>query len=251
MRVEQENYPDVTTTQPQRDTVCFLCDSHAQIETCQAAATLRPKLASYIERAAPDRFQPNGHICQRCMDRMRMGLVAGQLEDERGELSSLEQEIARKAATHENITKNISETFNSRLTLGGRIADRVAQVGGSWNFILGFGAVLFIWILINAWALRGDGFDPYPFILLNLVLSCLAAIQAPIIMMSQNRASAHDRLQADEDFRVNLKTELEVAMLHEKLDHLLGSQWQRMMEVQEAQMELLQELRSSGNRPGN
>ncbi len=109
-------------------------------------------------------------------------------------------------------------------------------------------AILLVWIAVNAWALRERAFDPYPFILLNLVLSCVAALQAPIIMMSQNRHSARDRRQADQDFRVNLKAELEVASLHEKLDHLLHHQWDSMVELQQVQIDLLHEL--SGRKRG-
>ena len=116
------------------------------------------------------------------------------------------------------------------MTVGERLADNVARVGGSWAFVIGFGVVLVVWMALNV-AMMGRAFDPYPFILLNLVLSSLAAIQAPIIMMSQNRTSARDRAQADEDFRVNLKAELEVAALHEKMDHLLHEQWESLLDM--------------------
>jgi uncharacterized membrane protein len=123
------------------------------------------------------------------------------------------------------------------------LSDRLASFGGSWTFLIAFFAVLLIWIAINvAWAQRG-AFDPFPFILLNLVLSCLAAIQAPIIMMSQQRQESKDRLRSLNDYRVNLKAELEIRHLHEKLDHLISRQWQRLAEIQELQIELLQERR--------
>ena len=117
-------------------------------------------------------------------------------------------------------------------------------MGGSWPFVLGFLATLLLWVALNSLALRDEAFDPYPYILLNLVLSSVAALQAPIIMMSQNRLSARDRLQANQDFRINLKAELEVSSLHEKVDHLLHSQWQHMVELQELQIDLLTELAS-------
>jgi len=125
-----------------------------------------------------------------------------------------------------------------------RLADRVAEIGGSWNFIFGFGAALGLWILWNV-ATRGFGlsFDPYPFIFLNLMLSMLAAVQAPVIMMSQNRQETKDRLRARNDYQVNLKAELEIRHLHEKMDHLLSHQWERMIEIQELQLDLLNELR--------
>ncbi len=102
-----------------------------------------------------------------------------------------------------------------------RLASAIASFGGSWTFISGFGIVIFLWILVNAVVLRTRPFDPYPFILLNLMLSCLAALQAPVIMMSQKRLEVKDRLRADEDYRINLKADREIRLLHEKLDHLL------------------------------
>ncbi len=118
------------------------------------------------------------------------------------------------------VTRNVNLEAEERLTLGQRLADRVAAFGGSWPFILLFGAVMVLWIVINTWVLAERPFDAYPYILLNLVLSMLAALQAPIIMMSQNRQAAKDRLQADLDYRINLKAELEVAHLHKKVDRI-------------------------------
>ena len=121
------------------------------------------------------------------------------------------------------------------------MADRVAQVGGSWYFISVFGALLVIWMLINS-VLLAKAFDPYPYILLNLVLSCLAAVQAPIIMMSQNRQADIDRLNASNDYQVNVKAELEVLQIHEKLDRLREQDWSALVELQHRQIELLQRL---------
>jgi uncharacterized membrane protein len=118
------------------------------------------------------------------------------------------------------VTRNVNLEAEERLTLGQRLADRVAAFGGSWPFILVFCAVMVLWVGVNTWVLAERTFDPYPYILLNLVLSMLAALQAPIIMMSQNRQAAKDRLQADLDYRINLKAELEVAHLHKKVDRI-------------------------------
>jgi uncharacterized membrane protein len=118
------------------------------------------------------------------------------------------------------VTRNVNVEVGERLTLGQRLADRVAAFGGSWPFILVFCAVMVVWVVVNTWVLAENTFDPYPYILLNLVLSMLAALQAPIIIMSQNRQAAKDRLQADLDYRINLKAELEVAYLHKKLDRI-------------------------------
>ena len=136
----------------------------------------------------------------------------------------------------------VNTQFDQQLTLGERVADRVASFGGSWRFIGLFAAVLIIWMLVNSAVLQ-QPFDPFPFILLNLVLSCLAAIQAPVIMMSQNRQEERDRMRAENDYLVNLKAELEIRMLMLKVDSLLHHQWQRLLDIQEVQTELLEEMR--------
>ncbi len=136
------------------------------------------------------------------------------------------------------VTRNVNEEVEEQLTFGQRIADKVATFGGSWTFILTFGAIMFVWVVLNTAALFRSHFDPYPYILLNLVLSMLAAMQAPIIMMSQNRQSTKDRIQSDMDYQVNLKAELEVAHLHHKLD--------RMYERLEAHLARLEGKNNSG-----
>jgi uncharacterized membrane protein len=122
------------------------------------------------------------------------------------------------------------------------LSDQIASFGGSWRFIILFGVVLVLWIILNGFLLLNRGFDPYPFILLNLILSCLAAMQAPIIMMSQNRAELRDRLRSENDYKINLKAELEIRHLHEKIDHLLRRQYNRLFEIQQIQIELLEEI---------
>jgi uncharacterized membrane protein len=118
------------------------------------------------------------------------------------------------------VSRNVNVEEEEMMTLGDRVADRVASFGGSWTFILIFGAIMLVWVLLNTSFLLRNHFDPYPFILLNLFLSMIAAIQAPVIMMSQNRQASKDRLKADLDYDVNLKAELEVAQLHRKLDNM-------------------------------
>jgi len=141
----------------------------------------------------------------------------------------------------ETLTENLNLAFEKDLSFGARVADRVATFGGSWTFIILFFIVLVLWMLVNTTIVLAHPFDPYPFILLNLVLSCLAAIQAPIIMMSQNRQEARDRLRSENDYQVNLKAELEIRHLHEKLDVLLKHQWQKLLEIQQIQIDLMKE----------
>jgi uncharacterized membrane protein len=164
------------------------------------------------------------------------------LESEKGELTSLENEVLTSLRDHETLSKNVDTEFEGEWTLGERLADRIATFGGSWIFLILFGLFLMVWIGVNSFILYAHPPDPYPYILLNLILSCLAAIQAPIIMMSQNRQEAKDRLRSEHDYQVNLKAELEIRHLHEKLDHLLSHQWERLAQIQEIQLELLAEI---------
>ena len=160
------------------------------------------------------------------------------------QLGEREKEVALRLAERTPISRNLAKDFSEQSTFGQRIADRVTAFGGSWTFISIFGAVLFLWILLNFLLLikSGSTFDPYPYILLNLVLSMLAAIQAPIILMSQNREADKDRLSAEHDYEVNLKAELEIMALHEKVDMLREKQWSELISIQQEQMKLLSQL---------
>ena len=205
------------------------------------AELIRPSLLEFIKKQVPD-LDSKAFICFEDLGNFRRDYVKEVLEDEIGELSALDNEVIQSLEQHEILSADVSRQFDKKLTFGERLSDRIAEFGGSWKFIMIFGGVLIGWIVLNAVFLLNRGFDPYPFILLNLILSCLAAIQAPIIMMSQNRAEARDRLRAENDYKVNLKAELEIRHLHEKLDHLLSRQYNRLFEIQQIQIELLQEL---------
>lgn len=160
-------------------------------------------------------------------------------------LSERDQRVLRHIAEGVHISRSTNREFDAQLTFGQRVADQVAAFGGSWTFILLFGAALLSWIFLNTFVLlRGEAFDPYPYILLNLVLSMVAAFQAPVIMMSQNRQTAKDRLDAAHDYEVNLKAELEIRALHEKLDLLREKQWLELVAMQQEQIHLLTQLLS-------
>jgi uncharacterized membrane protein len=221
---------------------CAVCGQDHARSQCLPIAALRPSLQEFGAQRYANSWNPQGHLCRVCRNRILGEHVLVELERERGELSQVEQEVSRRVAGHRTVSDHLEEKFQRDLTAGQRVADAVAQVGGSWPFVIGFMVALVIWIAANSLWLRERPFDPYPYILLNLLLSCVAAIQAPVIMMSQNRRAARDRLEADEDFKVNLKAELEIAALHEKLDHLLHVQWARMVELQQTELELLSEL---------
>jgi uncharacterized membrane protein len=164
------------------------------------------------------------------------------LQDEIGELSALDNEVIESLQQHELVSSDISKQFEKKLTFGERLSDTIAAFGGSWTFIIFFSFVLFVWVVANSFILANRAFDPYPYILMNLVLSALAALQAPVIMMSQNRGEARDRLRGENDYKINLKAELEIRHLHEKIDHLLRRQYNRLFEIQQIQIELLEEL---------
>jgi uncharacterized membrane protein len=210
-----------------------------------SAALVSASVAEVIRKEVPG-WSSEGMICQADLNRYRIRYIQGLLEDEKGELTSLEQQVLDSLARQETLSANIDAEFEKKLSIGERLSDRIADIGGSWGFICSFGGFLLLWIIVNTLVLLRHPFDPYPFILLNLVLSCLAAIQAPIIMMSQNRQEAKDRLRSENDYRVNLKAELEIRHLHEKIDHLLSRQWERLVEIQRIQVELLSEMGKRG-----
>lgn len=160
------------------------------------------------------------------------------------ELSEREKQIVQRVAARMHISRNTNKVFDDERTFGQRLADTIASFGGSWPFIIIFLTLLVVWIILNSFILarRGQSFDPYPYILLNLALSMLAALQAPVIMMSQNRQAAKDRLDATHDYEVNLKAEMEIIGLHEKLDDLREKRWIELVAMQQEQIELLREL---------
>lgn len=158
------------------------------------------------------------------------------------EYARTEEDVLNSILSKEIISENSNKVYSKKQLIGQNIADSVAKFGGSWTFILIFIFILLFWIILNSLALMKKPFDPYPYILLNLVLSCLAALQAPVIMMSQNRQEEKDRIRAENDYQVNLKAEIEIKILHEKLNHLITDQWDRLVEIQEIQLELLEDL---------
>src|SRR5947208_9481100 len=221
--------------------ICQICKKHKSPHDGMLAELIRPSLLEFIKKRMPD-LDGYGFICLDDLGEFRKDYVKEVLQDEIGELSTLDREVVERLQQHGILSSDISKQFETKLTFGGRLSDRIASFGGSWRFISLFGGVLFAWIILNGILLLNRGFDPYPFILLNLILSCLAAIQAPIIMMSQNRSEARDRLRAENDYKVNLKAELEIRHLHEKIDHLLRRQYNRLFEIQQIQIELLEEI---------
>jgi uncharacterized membrane protein len=161
---------------------------------------------------------------------------------ENGELAILDKDVMEAIKNNSILTDNLEEDTEDVLTFGQKIADKVAGFGGSWTFIIFFFSFILLWMIVNIFIFTTKPFDPYPFILLNLILSCLAAIQAPIIMMSQNRQEQKDRIRAEHDYKINLKAELEIKLLNDKIDHLLVHQNKKLLEIQEVQIDYLEDL---------
>jgi uncharacterized membrane protein len=164
------------------------------------------------------------------------------IEQERGELDTIDNDVITALRNNSILTDNIEDSIEESLTIGQKMADKIATFGGSWTFIITFFSFILFWLGLNIWILSVKPFDPYPFILLNLILSCLASIQAPIIMMSQNRQEQKDRQRAEHDYKINLKAELEIKLISEKIDHMIVSQSNKLLEIQEIQTDYLEDL---------
>ena len=218
---------------------CAICGNDVRAPV--AFGTIRAPIAAMISADHPG-LTADSMICREHLVAYRTRYVQDLLARERGEITELERQVLESLAREETVSRHVEQRWRDTRTFGEKVADVVADFGGSWSFIGAFFAVLFIWMAANVWMAAEKIFDPYPFILLNLLLSCLAAIQAPIIMMSQKRQEAKDRLRSENDYRVDLKAELEIRHLHEKLDHLISRQWERLAEIQQIQLEIMEDL---------
>ncbi|TWF51951.1 DUF1003 domain-containing protein [Neorhizobium alkalisoli] len=219
---------------------CVVCGRTFPFSKLHKVASLRPRLFEMIAEEVKD-CNVESLICDEDLARYRRRYVESLLEAERGELSALDKQVLDDFEKG-TLTVQDSEpaALESKESFGARVADKVASFGGSWTFILSFLGILIVWMGVNAIGIMSAPFDPYPFILLNLVLSCLAALQAPVIMMSQKRQEEKDRLRAENDYMINLRAELEIRQLHEKIDHQMAKQWERLAELQQIQIELLE-----------
>jgi uncharacterized membrane protein len=209
-----------------------------------AANSVRPSILEIIKREHPDFINSSACLALTELNIYRQKYIAEYLLKEVGELSELENTVLDAVRNRNTLTDKVEDSDNDVLTTGQRLADKVATFGGSWTFIISFGTFLFCWIVFNVLVLTTRAFDPFPFILLNLILSCIAALQAPIIMMSQNRQEEKDRDRARKDYMINLKSELEIRMLHEKIDHLIVHQQQELIEIQKVQIEMMNDIMS-------
>lgn len=221
--------------------VCFITHKHLPMHKLVSGASIRKSIFKLIKADYPD-FEETHYISVQQLNLYRKKYLEQLVVNEVGELTELEQEVIRSINQQELLSTNIEEDLTENIPLGDRMADKIASFGGSWTFIMLFFSFLLVWMAINIYVLTARPFDPYPFILLNLILSCLAAIQAPIIMMSQNRKEAKDRQRSEHDYKVNLKAELEIRLLHEKMDHLIVHQNQHLVEIQQIQIDLMEDI---------
>jgi uncharacterized membrane protein len=206
-----------------------------------SAKTIRHSILNLIQKDNPQ-FSHESYLSLSELNNYREKAISDYLVKEIGELTELEKTVLTSVTNNSTLTNKIDVDEKQILTTGQRIADKVASFGGSWTFIISFGVFIFIWISINIFWLVNKGFDPYPFILLNLILSCLAALQAPVIMMSQNRLEEKDRDRAKKDYMINLKSELEIRTLHEKIDHFIMDQQQELLELQKVQIDMMNNI---------
>ncbi|MCG2613849.1 DUF1003 domain-containing protein [Terrimonas sp. NA20] len=200
----------------------------------------------YLKQHAPEKEDISSLDPEELIE-LRRKYIDQLLQEDHGELDEVAKLVAKSINNRRLVSNVKAGPGDQDSSLGERLADKVASFGGSWRFIIIFFAMLIGWMILNVWWLSNKGFDPYPFILLNLILSCLASIQAPIIMMSQNRQEDKDRERAEHDYKVNLKAEVEIRMLHEKLDHLLLHQNKRLLEIQKVQMQMLEGIEKKIN----
>ncbi len=202
---------------------------------------IRTGVFEMIRNEFPD-FAPDSYISLDELNHYRRLYLTALIKDEKGQIAKIDSDVMNAIKNNSILSENIRDDAESTLTIGQRMADKIATFGGSWAFIITFFSFIVVWIAINVWFITAKPFDPYPFILLNLILSCLAAIQAPIIMMSQNRQEQKDRQRSEHDYKINLKAELEIQLLNEKMDHLLVHQNKRLLEIQELQTDYLEDL---------
>ncbi len=221
----------------------FISQKELPIHELYSGDSLHHQILSLIQKDHPD-FNEDSYISTDELHEYRKQYLAKLLKAEKKELNQLDKEVLDTLGQEELLSHKISDQQLPPATFGERVADKVASFGGSWAFIIFFFIFLVVWMLVNVVILATGTrpFDPYPFILLNLILSSLASIQAPIIMMSQNRKESRDRKRAENDYKINLKAELEIRMLHEKIDHLILRQNQRLIDIQEIQSDMLNDI---------
>lgn len=230
---------------------CQITGQQIPLDQAIPVDLIRDVLIPTLKEACPN-LDPTGYISLAELHKARLKHVEELSAGEADDLARLKKEVTDSLLQQATVTKDSDREFDAQATHGERVADKVATFGGSWTFITIFMVVLVIWMAVNTTLILTKPFDPYPYIFLNLVLSCLAAIQAPVIMMSQNRAEAKDRMRSENDYKVNLKAEIEIRSINEKIDKLISDQWKHLLEIQQMQMEMFEGITtapSKGHQP--
>lgn len=230
----------------QEQVPCALCRKPFDVDDLFPVELMRTEVFDNAIKKHPH-LKTADHICAEDLQKLRFDYIEELLKEDRGSFSSLEREVLDSLESEELISENVNKRYEKELTFGERMSDRIASFGGSWAFILSFLSFILIWMAVNVFLYLTEPFDPYPFILLNLFLSCLAALQAPIIMMSQNRHAEKDRLKFNDDYITNLKAEIEIHQLHAKLDQFVKKQWDTLIEIQKTQLDLSHQLLKKQN----
>jgi len=218
-----------------------LSDKEFPVSDRVSAKTVRGSILELIQKEYPQ-FSQDNYMSLSELDFYRKKYISEILIKDTGELTDLEKMVLGSLTTNTTLTDKIESEERQLITTGQMVADKVASFGGSWTFIISFGVFILLWISANVIWLTNKGFDPYPFILLNLILSCLASLQAPVIMMSQNRQEEKDRERGKKDYMINLKSELEIRTLHEKIDHFILKQQQELLELQKVQIDMMNDI---------
>jgi uncharacterized membrane protein len=219
------------------------CITNQEIKNGEAvhAREIREGIYKLIKEDYPG-FDQDCSITLDELNNYRRLYLSRLIEQERGELDVIDKDVMNAMTSNSILTENIEDEIDENFSIGQRLADHIATFGGSWTFIITFFSFILAWMLVNIYLISKHPFDPYPFILLNLILSCIASIQAPIIMMSQNRQEQKDRVRAEHDYKINLKAELEIKLLSEKIDHMIVSQNKKLLEIQQIQTDYLEDL---------
>ncbi|WP_309719508.1 DUF1003 domain-containing protein [Armatimonas sp.] len=211
---------------------------------------VRESIVPYLHAMChDDHLDPSGFVSKEELNKARRQVMDAWASEEQGEMSRLRFEVAEAIKDKDTISSNVDAEMLSKESFGERLADKIASFGGSWKFILIFLGILFLWMGVNTSLVLSRPPDSFPFIFLNLILSCLAAFQAPVIMMSQNRQNERDRMRSENDYKVNLKAELEIKYLNEKMDTLIQDHWKHLLEIQQMQMEMIEELLNQNEAP--
>jgi len=221
---------------------CYICRIVKKPNELRVYDSLNNGVREMVKEKYP-KIKHEDEICKKDIRDFRLSYVEKIIATEKGELSDLDRRVIKSMVDHEILSTDINKQFEIRSTFGHRLADKMAEFGGSWFFLIMFAGVLGVWIFSNLYLLSKP-FDPYPFIFLNLILSCLAAVQAPIILMSQNRKSEKDTMRGEHDYETDLKAELQIRNLNDKIDYLTQQQWKRLIDIQKIQLELLEELKN-------